>query len=859
MSRFDSKKTLGVKHLYWMYFILALLAVMGFQQIFSFWFFHGWETSWLIGITGGDFSFINLMKSHGFIMYLNLLLFGWNPVGWYFTALVFHILVCWMLFYFVSKMTKNITIGFLTSLVFVVSTAHHDVVTWGSFESLYAVQTLGFLTALVIFYYYRTTGKSIFLLVTLVIFVCASVIRESGLIFIPVIFIFDLIIFQNTILSGFLKRDLDLQKLKKFILPQTLFWIVGCIYLLIWQSYGGSAHDYIDERVQFRILLFNERRFIEYIFYGILAFGQYIPPYLIPYEIFNQLKSFLAARTIYEPVMYGLNTLAGWVIYAVLLSLLLLQRKTSYFKYLLFSFTTFTVITVFYSFAWTMKPSFFLIPYSWSENRWRYFAFTMLAPFLIISLFWIVAKLSDLKKNRIPYIKYLPFVLIGVYVCVNFWQLQLIQKQMYLQNSLPSIMFYSTLKEAFPSLNNDQRIYYNRNSPGLNDFFAELSFIREDYYPNLKKLSDPWTTNDIYYAFKRMNNGENILFTDFSVEKGLQNKTNEVRRIYSSQKKTSFSPRDEGNTFRAEIRGVSPVEFRNLITIQYNISPSQEDNLSNETDQKIYALANFSEDIYLNMLNTRVNVCKTMGHPTEPFYDFRKELIIDGNLGRRSIWWADCRPAWASLDMGEVKSVVGFTFGSYNGHGSVPRSYSYQVSQNGDDWENVLSINGNTSSNKVEKTKDVVSARFIRFFVEETNERSMLILNEFSPIFDDAQEIANLYSSQEALYEDVYSLWSNASLSQRQYLQLNNLPVVWAKVTWQTDPANNVDLKDRTYYIPLIADGEYGEFTFELPESEYYTAPGQFLSRFITTLDVELPKHIEGEIVNVTFSPLQKP
>lgn len=812
-----------------------------------------------MGITGGDFSFINLMKSHGFVMYFNLLLFGWNPVGWYATALLFHILVCWLLFYFVSKMTKSISMGFLTALVFVVSTAHHDVVTWGSFESLYAVQTLGFLAALLSFYYFRYKGNLIFLLISLVIFVCSSVIRESGLIFIPVVFLFDLILFQESLIKEFLTRHLDFQKIRKFILPQLLFWILGIIYLLIWQSYGGSAHDYIDERVQFRILLFNEQRYLEYIFYGFLAFGQYIPPYLVPYEIFNQIKSFLAARFLYEPVMYGLNTLVGWSIYGALVALLLFQRKTKYFKYLLFSLTTFTVITIFYSFAWTMKPSFFLIPYSWSENRWRYFAFTMLSPFLVISLFWVTSKLSFLTRYKNGFIGYLPFILIGIYVCLNFWQLQLIQRQMYLQNSLPSILFYGNLRDAFPSIDSNQRIYYNRNSPGLNDFFAELFFIREDFYPNLDTLPDPWTTNDIYYALNRVKKGEDILFADFSVLNGLRNRTEEVKNIYNSQKDIYLSPIKKNNTFHVDFKSHSPVEFRNLVTIEYNISVSQDDIPSNEDDNKMYALAKFSEDVYLAMLNTNIDVCKTMGHPTEPFYDFRKELVTDGNLSRRSLWWADCRPAWISFDLGEVKSIAGFTFGSYNGFGSVPRSYLYQVSLDGNDWKDVLSVKGNTSSNRVEKAEQAVDARYIRFYVEETNERSMLILNEFSPVFEDVSQITDLYTSQETLYRDVYNMWADTDLSQRRYIQSSFLPVVWVKVVWETDPENNVDLKDRTYYIPLIADGKNNNFTFELPESEYYTAPGQFLGRYITSLDLELPENIEGEIADIKFSPLQKP
>lgn len=844
----------------WLYLFILALAVSGFYQIFSFWFFHGWETSWLLGLTGGDFSLLNLMKSHGFVMYFNLLLFGWNPTGWYLTALIFHILVCWTLLYFVSKITKSLILGFLSSLIFVTTTAHHDVVTWGSFESLYAVQTLGFYVALIFFYKFRKTKKYLYIASCIVIFLMSIVLRESGLIFIPVVFLFDLIILNREVFFSLLKRKIKKSQLISFLLPHILFWFIAIVYLLIWRSYGGSAHDYIDERVQFRLLLFNEGRVVEYVKYSLLAFGQYIPPYITPYTFVNTLKELTVKIMPYEIFHYYFNVIFGWGLYILFVFMLFLQKKSKYFHYLLFCFSAFTVITIFYSFAWTMKPSFFLIPYSWSENRWRYLAFTMLAPFLVISLFWVFNALSRIWKLKSEYFILAPYLVIIGYVVVNFWQLQVVQRDMYLQNSFPSRRFYETLIEAFPTINEGDKFYFSRNSPGLNDYFSEFSFIRQEFYPNLKKIPQPWATNDMYYALKRYKDGEKILFADFSVDKGVLNETENVKTLFSSQKTIFVKPEKdtEGNYF-IETNDFLPVEFRNNIKLTYRMDITSNLNVEKFPLDYLRGLSAFSNDVSFGIQNYDLKVCKTMGDPREPFYDFRESFVIDGNLSRRSYWWADCRPAWIEIDLKSQREISGFTWGSYNDEGAVPRHYEYEISSDGKTWDKVLEIKENNKSDRIDMLDNEVSARYIRFNVLETTYRAMLILNEFSPVFSSSDVVLADNDSQRQLYDSIYSLWADAGRNQAEVLAEELPPIAWAKITWTTKPENQVPLEDRTYYIPLLANGNMNTYSFQIAESEYYSTTGQFLDRYIKSINITAAPSTDLEIFNVEFIPLQVP
>lgn len=836
--------------------IMAVIALLAYHKIFSFWFYHGWEASWLFGLTGGDFSLINLMKSHGFVSYLNLLLFGWNPKGWFFTALIFHLISTLLITIFVSRLTKNRVVGFMSGLLFIATTADHDVITWGTFESLYAVQVLGFYISLITYYQFRKSGLRLLYAVSVFIFFVTSLLRESGLLFLPVVVLLELIFFQQKLLKELVNKKIRLNKLLKFIYLLLPYIAVSAVYLLLRMSYGGSAHDFIDERVQYRILLFHEHRYLEYAWYGILAFGQYIPPYFIPYPLLNNLKTFVYSVFPSDFVNYYFFVLIGWAFYFLMGFFLWKQRKTKHFKSLIFFFLIFTSTTIFYSFAWTTKLSFLPIPYSWSENRWRYFIFSAFAPFAVLTYSWILS--CSILKNKLKTI--LTAGLVVSCLSINIYYLNLIEQDMYVNNSYPSVLFYKTLKKEFPTLKNNDKFYTFTGSPGLNDFFAELQYIYRYIYPNISKIPTDWIRADFYYSLKKIIAGESIFFVDFSRDMGLKNKTPDVVRFIKKHEDVIYEENDltrKTNKQNIISKENVPVDFPRLMNIKSSVEiiPQDIKRTSRIDEEKFNALLSFIPNQLDFIQNAKIKVCKTMGPENEPFHHLRPELMIDGNIQPRSYWWADCRPAWVIFDLGKEEEIAGFGWASLSSPDGFPRDYNYETSDDGITWYKRLNVKGNTVNDRIDSLPSPVKARFIRFWVEETSGRAMLYIHEFAVIKKDSESILKSYTSFKTLYGDMYNFWNLLSNTQAEYA-VSKLSTVWIPIVWQTRPDNTVPIENRTQYLPMIADGISRNYKFELLDNTYYSNDNQFLNRYFTDFTISFPELSNWNVESFVTRPI---
>jgi protein O-mannosyl-transferase len=78
-----------------------------------------------------------------FLLWLrtNYALFGERPLGWHLVAIGLHLLVTWLVYLVVRKMTGQFTTAWLAALIFGVHPIHHEVGAWvsGMTESLFAV------------------------------------------------------------------------------------------------------------------------------------------------------------------------------------------------------------------------------------------------------------------------------------------------------------------------------------------------------------------------------------------------------------------------------------------------------------------------------------------------------------------------------------------------------------------------------------------------------------------------------------------------------------------------------------------------------------------------------------------------
>lgn len=833
----------------WVQWVLyGFLGILAFYKIFSFWFYHGWETSWF-GLMGGDYSLINLMKSHGLISYMNYLLFGWRPVGWFATALVFHIVTAMVVNLFISRKT-NRTVGLVAGLLFLITTAHHDVITWGTFESLYAAQTLFFYTGLWAFDIWLTTKRNVWYVVVLIAFFLSLIIRESGLLFLPLLFLFDALFYEKIFIK---KPKVWLQSLVQVIHRHLIVWIIGIGYLILRSSYGGSAHDFIDERVQFRILLFHEHRYFEYIWRGLLAFGYFIGPYVIPYPILNLIRDVVLRFLPLPFVRTYFFTFVGWILYVIFCSTVYRSRKHRYSIYLWFCLFSFTAVTLFYSFAWTIKDSFLASAYSWSENRWRYLGFTFFAAGISVVFYNYFSSVKQRAWN-LRWIKQpiVGIVLLGVYLVVNILLLHGIEEQMYRQNSLPAITFYRTFLKTFPSLTSDDRFFGFKASPGLHDFLGELSRIYPTYYPNLKKLPPLWVRSETYYLLKALYQkvpwAPYVHFIDYSVDRGVLDYTKNVREIMSALAPIdlSFTIATDGAII-VDTTNTPPVDFRYNLSVEYEASPSLANSSAILKDnQQVQALSAFSSKIASFLSDVRVSVCLTIGDEREPFYDFRKELALDANLSNRSYWWSDCRPAWVVLDMGSQMTFAGAVWASLSQGDAVPRDYHYDVSRDGKIWEQVIGVKSNEEKSKIDVFPKPVGGRYLRLWVDETAYRQLLIINEFVPLFPETVSLFKYYQHLPELYDDVYMLWDKAA---------GTNATSWMKIIWTTNPDNTVPMADTTLYMPMLTDSMPHEMRFELLESDYYSAQRQFLKRKLANIKLITPKNVSVRVRRIRLEP----
>lgn len=437
--------------------------------------------------------------------------------------------------------------------------------------------------------------------------------------------------------------------------------------------------------------------------------------------------------------------------------------------------------------------------------------------------------------------------LLGVYLAVNTVLLIRIQEQMYRQNSLPAVTFYRTFLKTFPVLTSDDRFYAFRASPGLNDFLGELSYIYPTYYPTIGKLPLLWTRTEMHYILKALSEGapwaSRVHFIDYSVDGGVRDHTQKAKAM-----RASLGPLDltftvsSDSAIIADAAQAHTAEFRYVATVGYQASATGTSGMIKDTRQT-QALSAFSKSLASLVSDRRVSVCQTMGDEKEPYYDLRKELATDANIGMRSFWWANCRPAWIVWDMGSQTAFAGAAWSSVTHPDAVPRDYRYDVSDDGSRWKPIHEVKRNEGNSRLDVFDQPASGRYIRLWVDETSYRQMLRVDEFLPLTPETVRVAQYYRSLPELYADMY----------REALP----PTVWMKVTWRTEPDNTVPVGDTTMYVPIIADNMKREVRIELPESDFYSAQGQFLSRKLTNVILQPPETVSVRVSRIRLEPLE--
>jgi Flp pilus assembly protein TadD len=177
-----------------------------------------------------------------FLMFLrmNYALFASRPLGWHLLAIGLHILVTWLTYLVVRKMTGQFTTAWLAALIFGVHPIHHEVVAWvsGTTESLFAAM---FLLAFLAYLKSWEGSKGLWMAVSWALFALALLSKETAIVLPALVFAHSWIGYspaESEAHPGYAGRFLSA------ITPTVWFLPVALLYLLArYKILSGLGHS----------------------------------------------------------------------------------------------------------------------------------------------------------------------------------------------------------------------------------------------------------------------------------------------------------------------------------------------------------------------------------------------------------------------------------------------------------------------------------------------------------------------------------------------------------------------------------------------------------------------------------------
>jgi tetratricopeptide (TPR) repeat protein len=118
---------------------------------------------------------------------VNYAIFGLREMGWHLTTVLLHVLVTWLAYCVVKKMTGRFTVAWLSALIFGIHPIHHEVVAWvsGTTESLFAAM---FLAAFLAYLNSLESAKVNWMMVSAVLYGLALLCKETAIVLPALVF-----------------------------------------------------------------------------------------------------------------------------------------------------------------------------------------------------------------------------------------------------------------------------------------------------------------------------------------------------------------------------------------------------------------------------------------------------------------------------------------------------------------------------------------------------------------------------------------------------------------------------------------------------------------------------------------------
>jgi hypothetical protein len=811
---------------------IVFIGVIAWYQTLGFWFFKGYEATWLTGVA--PYTFTNLLKNHGFLYFIDYKIFGWNPWGWYATSFFLHISASLLAFYLVLLLSKNKLLAFVASIFFVANTCYNDVLTWGSFNSYYPLLLSLMLLTFICYFKFKETKKNLFFFLSVLFTFIAFFVRETGIVIVPLLLAYEIIFAKN------IKNPKNILTSLRNLAP---FVVILILFFALRSLYGGTSGDSVDSNVKLQMRFVKDGMYLEYAKATFLTFGKLIPPQLIPYQILNLIREIMSH--IFNPAFIAnyFFSLLGWLFFgAIGVITYFLRKNKKYFKIGVFSFFWIFVFSFFVSLAVPNTNEVLMRDYDWNTMRYRYFAFigtSVVSGILVILFSEILKSRFGIKKSKIIFA-----VLISTIVFLNMILIWKIERDVYAVFYKPQKEFYMSFRNFFPKLPDNAVFYIYPNAGALGDYLLEWSLIRESSYPNL--VGKPFRVeSQIIAVMDKIKKGEiaisDVFFLDYDEKIGLLNKTKDVRSILQNQKDYSLNfSNPKENYFTGTLKDGPKIEFP--YDLEMRLSLVFKDNFVGfqPDSSRFKALVDYSADRNEYLKTVLIDTAQTASQrPGEPFFFTRSSHLIDGNIGPRSKWMADAWAPWVKADLGAIKEVIAVSWGSLPDSIRTPATYSIFASQDGNKWQEIKTLKNSKRSSSIDVLEKPVMARYIKMEVYTTLGGDFVLLDEFEVITSKAKGILDFYQDRNILLDDLHDMFKFvSSRGDLDYVYQSGINDSWGKLTWETNKTLSSGI-DQYWLFAYRLDQEEQEIKVQLPEAEIYAGKGQFLKKNITSLSLD--------------------
>ncbi|TSC66411.1 MAG: hypothetical protein CEO22_98 [Candidatus Berkelbacteria bacterium Gr01-1014_85] len=816
-------------------FLLPILSVgiISWYPTLDFWFLKAFEASWLND--AWPYSLPGLIRTHAFIYWLNLKVFGWNAWGWYLVAIVLQLIAAIVFFKTLLALTKdNRLIATASSLFFVANIAYHDVITWGSFNSYYPLLLIWMLLSLLQFYYFKTTGKIKHYYLTVSCLILAFYTRETGILMIPLLTVFDLLTTPG------LNR---LSSWWPLIKRQIAFYALIVVFLVLREVYGGTIGDTVDSNYKLQVRLLHDRAYGEYLRIVALTFGKLIPPILLPYPWLNEWRSSLLVGGDADWLRNNFFSRIGYATYFILaLPALVWRQRPIYGKLFAFSWVWIGACCLFIAALLPAVNEVLVRDYEEITSRYRYFAFVAATVIYggLLSIFYERLKTIGWLKRFKPLPMLVWTVIVAAVAVFNILELHRIERLMNKKEYADAKNFHQIFRKEFPTLPKKAAFYIYPHAANINNYLFEWYLIKDNLYPNLKGENYKIETQ-IGAVLLKLTSGKAKLndfqFLDYSDR--LINRTAELKAIILGQKPLPLTfQKTSHNLFSLENLNGPAVELpqqlsfkaqagSNLITVP-NSRPDS---------QRFRALVDYTtqRDRYLRQV--KITTCTTISQRDyEPFLHYHPDHLSDGNVGRRSTWIADALPGWVVAELAQKQTIIGAAWGSLVPR--VPSTYSYYSSDDGVNWQPIKTFNNNKNQTALDRFDRPITAKYFKIQIDSTGSGDFVQLDEFELLSADASEVLSSYNDRNELLTDSRELYRYYSSPDDQlYAQSKGLNFGWAKLTWGVDQGSPHTDSQITYFRYDYSGKD--ALQVKIPEAEYYAEPGQLLQKHYRSFELD--------------------